>query len=274
MGPKAKEISEQQPSGMAAERTQASIITDLVRRDIIAGIFPPGSKLLLRALTERYGVGTIPLREALSRLAMSGFVEAVDQRGFRVAETSGEELLDIARVRGRIETEALRDAIEHGNLAWEGQVLAAYHHLSRIAMSNPDIPGTLNPEWEEVHEGFHTALLSACTSPWLIRLATQLREHSARYRHLSVFYMETGKRDVLSEHQAILNAVLDRNVDLAADLLADHLAKTARLASKHTDKPHPMLPAVNPAAGKAAAPAKAQKPPRPPKRRVTAPTSA
>ena len=213
-----------------SERTQASIVTDIIRRDIIAGIFQPGAKLLLRELSARYGVGTIPLREALTRLAIAGFVAAVDRRGFRVASVSREELLDILRVMAHIEATALEDSIAHGDLAWEGRVVAAYHHLSKLPMVNNRIPGTLNPAWEDAHDAFHTTLLSACTSPWLLRLAAQLREHQARYRFLSVHEMEAGVRDVGAEHHAILAAVLDRDAGAASKTLVDHLNTTARLA--------------------------------------------
>lgn len=219
------------PPGENGLRTQASITSEAIRKDIIAGILAPGSKLILRELSERYDVGSIPLREALSRLAMSGLVEAVDQRGFRVADASEEELVDIARVRITIETDALRDAIEHGDLEWEGRVLGAFHQLSRIPMTNPKVRGALNPDWESAHDAYHAALLSACTSKWLIKLAAQLREHSARYRHLSVAYAEAGVRDVLAEHRAMTDAVLARDGDRASRLLAEHLGKTARLAT-------------------------------------------
>lgn len=213
------------------ERTQASIVTDMIRSDIIAGIFPPGSKLLLRALSERYDIGTIPLREALSRLAMAGFVEVVDQRGFRVAAASKEELLDILNVMAFIEAQALEDAVVHGDLAWEGRVVAAYHQLTRIPMLNEKVPGTMNPEWEFAHDAFHAALLSACTSPWLLRLAALLRSHSARYRFLSVHAMQVGARDIDAEHASLLDTVLNRDARGARSSLLDHLNTTARLAA-------------------------------------------
>lgn len=215
----------------AVERTQASIVTDMIRRDIIAGIFPPGSKLLLRALSERYAIGTIPLREALSRLAMAGFVEVEDQRGFRVAAASKEELFDILQVLSFIEAKALEDAIVHGDLAWEGRVVSAYHQLTRLPMLSETVPGTMNPDWEVAHDAFHSALLSACTSPWLLRLAGLLRGHSARYRFLSVHAMQAGTRDIDGEHAALLNAVLNRDASGAKSSLVDHLGTTARLAA-------------------------------------------
>ncbi|WZB63375.1 GntR family transcriptional regulator [Achromobacter xylosoxidans] len=69
-------------------RTAASALANDIRADIISGHLPPGGRLRIKELCERYGSGAIPLREALSRLATSGFVVAEDQRGFRVADVS------------------------------------------------------------------------------------------------------------------------------------------------------------------------------------------
>lgn len=217
-------------NGDLAVRTQASILTDAIRRDIIAGVFPPDSKLILRELSERYEVGVIPLREALSRLAMSGFVDAEDQRGFRVAGVSEAELLDITRVRQSLEADALRDAILHGDINWETELMSASHRLSRIPMmlTTPEV--ALNPEWEKAHDAFHAALLSGSTSNWLIKLSGLLREQTARYRQLSLRAEKSNARDVTQEHLRIVEAALDRDADKACELLKDHFAMTTRLA--------------------------------------------
>ena len=66
------------------------------------------------------------MREALSRLATSGFVVAEDQRGFRVADVSAAELTDITDTRIHVECEALRRAIAQGGLtgksAWPARI--------------------------------------------------------------------------------------------------------------------------------------------------------
>ena len=80
-------------------RTAASALANDIRADIISGHLPPGGRLRIKELCERYGSGAIPLREALSRLATSGFVVAEDQRGFRVADVSAAELTDITDTR-------------------------------------------------------------------------------------------------------------------------------------------------------------------------------
>lgn len=220
-------------------RTLASIYADTIRHDIIRGALRPQAKLNLRELAARYGVGVIPLREALSRLATTGFVTAEDGRGFRVSGVSPEEIADVTRVRTLIEGEALRDAIEHGDVEWEARILAALHRLSRTPMIAPTaVPRSaglqVHSAWESAHGAFHQALLSACRSPWLLALAGTLRDQADRYRYLTLLHRESPKRDVAGEHKAIAEAAVDRHADEACRLLAAHLHETTRRALAHS----------------------------------------
>ncbi|BBQ03246.1 GntR family transcriptional regulator [Caballeronia zhejiangensis] len=217
-------------------RTMASVLAQTILNDIVTGAIPPGSKLKMRELAERYGAGMIPLREALSRLAMSGFVEAEDQRGFRVTKISKADLLDITTVRQRIESDALRDAIESCNLAWEGTVLAAFHQVNSIHPYMSDDPAKMNPAWERAHEIFHTTLIAGCRSKWLKQFASTLRVQTARYRHQSIRSAHAPSRDVAKEHEEIVRAVLAHDADRACGLLSEHFARTAQLVLENVDQ--------------------------------------
>jgi len=215
-------------------RTWASVLEEAVREDIINGKLPAGSKLRLKELAERYQAGVIPLREALSRLCTTGFVLAIDQKGFRVAELSPEELIDITRVRQHIETTALRDAIASADITWESEVVAAHHRLKSIPMVLRGQDGALNPGWEEAHAAFHAVLMAGCSSPWMRRFSGVLRDQTARYRFLSLAAPRSERRrDVAAEHEAIVDAIVARNADKACRLLSDHFQATTDLVLRY-----------------------------------------
>lgn len=215
---------------LSSPRTITSVLVDRLRADILNCALPPGGKLKLIDLKERYTVGMIPLREALSRLASTGLVEVEDQKGFRVAPVSREDLEDITRVRQQIECLALQQAIERGDVEWETRIVAAYHRLSRVSITRSDEPHTMNPDWEKLNHEFHAALVSGCGSPWLLHFQAILSDQTMRYRRLSVAF--SVDRDVQGEHQRILEATLARNPDRACALLAEHFALTAQIVLK------------------------------------------
>jgi GntR family carbon starvation induced transcriptional regulator len=212
----------------AASRSMASMLAEAILEDIVAGVLAPGSKLKIRELADRYQAGVIPVREAVSRLSMSGFVDAEDQRGFRVTNISRADLEDITAVRQRIECDAFRDAIESGNLEWEGAVLAAYHQINSLPVIIKD-PDRVNPMWERAHDKFHATLLAGCRSKWLKHFAATLRVQTARYRHQSIRNPHATSRDVAREHEEIVRAVLARDADRACELLTKHIAATTEL---------------------------------------------
>jgi DNA-binding GntR family transcriptional regulator len=220
--------------------TLASDLASRVRSEVIHGVLPPGSKLRTQELAARYGVSLIPMREALSRLASSGFVRAEDQRGFRVTEVSAAELKDITRTRVFVEREALRLSLECGDLGWESDLIAAHHRMNRTPVRAESQPGD-SPQWEEAHDEFHRALIAGCDSKWLLSVASMLREQTARYRHLASRARELSKsprsvavlRDVTAEHAAILQAALQRDSARAMELLERHLQTTAESVLEH-----------------------------------------
>ena len=208
-------------------RTEASLIADRLRREIVQGEVAPGSKLKLVPLARRYEVSRGPIREAASRLASEGLVLIEDQRGFRVTPISRADLLDLTLTRQRIELLALRDAIEHGDPAWEGRVLAACHVLRKC--SGTATEPEARAAFTEHHHAFHETLVSACPSSYLKGFRARLYALAQRYRNLAAdgYAAGLGARDIQAEHQALADAVVARDVERACSLLDHHIRETA-----------------------------------------------
>ena len=103
------QASDRQPNRPATEAaTLSERAAMLVEQDILAGHLAPGSRLGIVDLVQRYEIGATPLREGLSRLMSRGLIVGTGQRGFRVADVSREDLLDITCMRTAIEIEAIR----------------------------------------------------------------------------------------------------------------------------------------------------------------------
>lgn len=206
-------------------RTLTSDLFDRLRTDILHCRLRPNSRLLFRDLREAYSSGMSPLREALMRLASDGLVVLEDHKGFRVAPVSPDELVDIANTRCELEGLALRLAIEKGDDAWEANIVARFHELSK--RSTYTVEGSLDAEWERRHDAFHRALYSACGLRWMKSFCELLAERAYRYRHLLLEHVDRV-RDHRSEHETIMQTVLDRRADEAVELLQDHYRRTVQ----------------------------------------------
>lgn len=209
--------------------TQIEGAYDCLRQAIIDGALAPSAKLRIDFLRKTFGFGASGLREALSRLVADGLVESEAQRGYRVAPISREEFRDITGSRKVIEVEALRQSIQYGPLAWEGQVVAACHSLERVEKSMREASPEVIMGWERANRAFHMALIAGCPSRWLLRFTELLYDQSQRYRHRTELRRPIPRTGMLSsEHKEIVAATLDRNVETACMALTRHIENTAQ----------------------------------------------
>lgn len=218
-------------AGSARHRAGGSPVVESVynrlHSDILCGNLEPDARLHLESISRDYGVGVNSLREALMRLAAEGMVVSGRQRGFAVEPVSIADLRDITEIRQFLECKALEQAIETGDLDWEGRVVAAYHKLSKAERKLDEDPQAFGLLWEERNRDFHHELISACPSRWLLHFQGIMYRQSQRYRMLSLI-PNTIPRDVSHrEHRAILEATLDRDAERATRLLREHIVKFA-----------------------------------------------
>lgn len=203
--------------------TVVRLIASQVRRDISVGVLAPDTKLKIDDLRARYGGSAHSFREALTLLANEGLVEANAQRGFRVASATQTDLEDILRLRAEIETLGLGWSIKHGDLKWEGQVVAAFHTYSRLCAQAAGDRASYAIEWDEAARQFHGALVAACRSPRLIDFQDRLFTQSRRFHYAAL--ME-GRIDLTAEVtalDAVVKATLARDSHAASELLSKQI---------------------------------------------------
>ncbi len=209
-------------SDTQAHATLASTIFATLRDEILSGALRPDTKINLRGLCERFGVAFSPVREALNRLSSQNLVRQTDRRGFKVSPVSLDELADITRARCLVNEAALRASIAQGGVAWEEEIVLAFHRLMRTPRDDAS-PG--DSHWTLAHRRFHQSLLGACGSDWLLAYCDHLFDAAERYRLIG---LSAGGNwgDADEEHRAIMQAAIDRKADEAVRLLCAHFEKT------------------------------------------------
>ncbi len=175
---------------------------------------------------ERYECSTGVVREGLSRLAAQGLVRSEPQPGFHVTPLSEDDLHDLTDARCELEGLVLRMSVEHGDIAWESEIVAAHHALDRTPMESRDDPALLSEEWTQAHSRFHAALLAACPNRRLRDMALSLRDSAEMYRRWSHPIGAGRHRDVAAEHRQLVDAALSGNATEAVRLLGEHLRRT------------------------------------------------
>lgn len=211
--------------------TLASSVYERMRNEIVSGLLPPGAKLRIEVLKNRYGLGASPVREALNRLSMEKLVVQVDQRGFMVAPISMTDLQELTDTRCELYALTLPRSIERGDEAWEENIVLCLHRLNRAKWEVGD-PPALNPLARQAHRDFHRALVAAYGSPLLIDFMDTLFDFSDRYRLLSQRAPTAIRREHNNEHAQLAEAVINRQVAEAVSLSQDHVRRTSELVAK------------------------------------------
>jgi GntR family transcriptional regulator, carbon starvation induced regulator len=209
--------------------TLSQEIYDRLRIDIRSGTLEPRMPLRMEWLKSNYGIGATPLREALSRLSAEHLTVIEGGRGFRVAGVSLKDFEELVSLRDDLERKALKEAIEKGDDQWEANIVGCYHRLSKMPWHElHEDPAELE-EREERHRAFHSAIIMACESKWLMRLWDQLSAHMERYRRISmrgIPVSEPVSQEIENEHQVLMESVLARDFKKAVAILVPHRRRT------------------------------------------------
>lgn len=82
-------------------------IADVLERAILTGVYEPGRRLVERELIERFGVSSIPVREALQELENRGLVTRRHNYGCSVVQLSAEDVAAIIELRRALEPKVI-----------------------------------------------------------------------------------------------------------------------------------------------------------------------
>lgn len=192
-----------------------------LRSAIVDGEYPPGSPLRHQDLTRVFGVSLIPIREAMRKLEMERLVEAVPNKGARVASISAGDVQDVYATRIVLEQEALRKAM--GRLTSED--LAEMRRLrgEMVSLVRRD-----DPAFYDLHRRVHFAIYEASDSPWLLHMIEILWSHTERHRRLAArvrAFVDVGD----DHHGRIIDAIAAQDAEGALAALEKDLLRTSNL---------------------------------------------
>jgi DNA-binding GntR family transcriptional regulator len=160
---------------MAAPATLPASTTTLqddtyatLRQWVTVGRFLPGERLKIRNVAAALGVGQMPVRAALQRLAAQGALVNVPNAGVTVPRLSLPEFDDLLQARLLLEGEAAERGAARMDAAGVKAMTRLCAHMDK-ALRKGDAGGYLN-----ANEDFHVMLYKTAGSPLLFELIDTL----------------------------------------------------------------------------------------------------
>ena len=166
-----------------------SFIEKRVKQAVVSGELKPGDKLSPSVMAAELGVSHIPVREALTSLAASGYLERKPRVGFFVPALSSDDLADIYYWRRILETEAFRMAIPELTAGDIAEMRSVYDDMRLLTAPE------LQREFATRNRQFHFITFRRAGSDRLLRFLDYLWDAAAPYDLTGEVNNEASHRD-------------------------------------------------------------------------------
>ncbi|UZG60364.1 GntR family transcriptional regulator [Rhodococcus opacus] len=193
--------------------TQEAVLTEL-RRQILAGELRPGDHIRQDFLATKLSTSRIPLREALSVLAGEGVLTYRAYQGYTVTVLTQTDLVEIQRLLGLLEDEALSHAVR----------LLDVSTLELLREVADKLDGTgVNQavQFMDLYEEFRFLLIDAAQMPRLTRLIQLVWQSVDGYR-LAWLSDEEARSFTRQTYRQIIDALVERNTDVVIAYMDKH----------------------------------------------------
>lgn len=202
-------------------------VADALRNAIIAGTYPPGSRLRQEEIAARFGASRVPVREALKILEADGLVTLVANAGAWVSRMTLEECEEVYQTRERVEPLLLRLSAPHLDTA-------AIDHLETLAtrMSLTDDV----EEFLRLDREFHSGTYAGAHTLVLGDLVTRLWGATQPYRRAYTLLIDAHRQRIVhDEHHMIVTALRENDLESAERTVESHIRRTRRLLAAHPE---------------------------------------
>lgn len=202
------------------ERTLAQSAYTDIRTMIVDGELPPGTKLIVRLLSERLGLSATPIKSALAALERDGFLVAIPHRGFHVPRIGLPDMREIYELREMLDgVAARRVALSPGATDFVRTVLDPLLTKQRERGDDGDLAGLRDLDIE-----FHRAIWHESGNTRLAQVTDNL---SGQIRLAWSGRPSGGVPRVLREHEAIMDAIAAGDPVRAERLSRTHVRHSA-----------------------------------------------
>ncbi|PVY78336.1 GntR family transcriptional regulator [Tamilnaduibacter salinus] len=205
-------------------RTRADDAFDCLQTAIVKGELAPGEKIGEVELCERFELTRGPLREALGRLESRGLLVRRPHAGVKVVSISGDELLELYRIREVMEGLAARQAADRMTDAEITDLLSTLDSHERMI---EEAQGQAYYQAEGDYD-FHHRITTGSRNAKLAQMLLGDLYYLVRLYRYRLSTASGRPHRALSEHRRIVEAIADRDGELAEFLMKRHI-NAARL---------------------------------------------
>lgn len=201
------------------------VVYDELKRRIMTGQIPPGTRMMEIELSESFGVSRTPIREAIRKLEKEGLATIEPRRGAYASLISVDDMIGVLVVRADLEGLA-------AELASQNMTDEEYQEIVKIndayeqAIKDNDTDSIIAHD-----EAFHKAVVAASKNSALVQLGGEAQSMALRFRYL--YYEDFSRyKNMPNEHQAIIDAIRSGNARRAREVASAHVSRLKEFVIK------------------------------------------
>jgi DNA-binding GntR family transcriptional regulator len=208
-----KQIQDFEANAEPVPVSAVDILAQDLRRRILSGEFKPGEFLRDARMCEEHSTSRHTYRAAAQLLVTQGLLRQIPNRGFMLPEFGADDIVDITRVRGAIEGEAIRLIVLTGVIPPEALEAVGVMHASTLSSDQSALVAA--------DRDFHRAIVAASGSVRLMRAYANLEgEIELLLIQRQAFYGTAEEMAI--EHERLIKSLKSRHFDTARDAFKEH----------------------------------------------------
>ena len=192
--------------------SKSEYVYQTLQEQILSGAFPPGMPLFIREISAQLDVSRTPVKEAIGRLTYDGYVELLPNRCAIVARISASEIMELLEVREALEGSAAFYAAQR-------RTEEDIEEMRRISNYHRNIPHENKEEMVLWDRKLHMAIAKATNNQQMINMLDKVFEKLVR---IALPISPDRLMDSVRQHEAILDAIRQRNAEEARRMMMDH----------------------------------------------------
>ena len=211
--------------------TLRAMALEKLRNAVIAGHFPPGERLVERALCERMGVSRSIVREVLRHLEAEGLVESIPKQGPVVAVVNWDQARQIYSIRLALETAAVADCARVADSALKVALCDLLDKLEARTKVH-DILGVAS-----VTNAFYELIFHASGHQIAWDIVNRLNSRISRLRILTFSTADRSMSGPASMRK-IMNAIANNDPNGARAACCEHIREAGQIAERLLSADH------------------------------------
>ena len=193
-------------------------VYEVLKKNIINLNMHPGKQISEKEISDILDVSRTPVREAFIKLAKEGLLYILPQRGTYISYIDLDLVEDARFIRESLEKSVIKIATK----SFPEELLDVLQ--DNIDQQKRLIDQRLFSEFLDMDEEFHKTIFVGCNKRRTWSFIQQINSEYKRVRLLT-FIADVNWKDVIKQHEEILEGIRNHDEQAAQDVLSTHVQK-------------------------------------------------